>query len=258
MEHTQAGYGIYDMHFHLDFLDDPAVFAQDAAQKGMALFANTVEPSGFERIAPVADKLANVVPGLGMHPWWIRQDSLHADIEAFKRAAKGRRLFGEVGLDLGPKHVHSKESQIQFFAEICSIAAATDAAVMSIHAVKAATLVLDILKQTGALASVTCIIHWFSGTSDELVRAIKAGCLFSVNKRMLKTRRGKEYVRQIPEQQILLESDFPPNNESLCTPDDLYTDLMETFGLMCHAAGYGDRFKTASGIANRSAAILGI
>ena len=60
------------------------------------------------------------------------------------------------------------------------------------------------------------IFHWFSGTSDELVRARNAGCYFSVNERMLASKRGREYTRQIPLDRLLLETDAPaePNTET--------------------------------------------
>ena len=50
---------------------------------------------------------------------------------------------------------------------------------------------------------------WFSGASDDLHRAIKLGCFFSVGPRMLASRRGREYARQIPVSQLLLETDMP-------------------------------------------------
>ena len=91
---------------------------------------------------------------------------------------------------------------------------------ISIHAVRSAGAVLDVLESHGLLIpnpdSPVIIFHWFSGTSDELVRAREAGCYFSVNERMLATKRGREYARQIPLDRLLLETDSPaePNTET--------------------------------------------
>ena len=72
---------------------------------------------------------------------------------------------------------------------------------------------MDTLESNDLLKDVpnspTIIFHWFSGTSDEFVRARIAGCYFSVNERMLATKRGREYARQIPLDRLLLETDAP-------------------------------------------------
>ena len=91
---------------------------------------------------------------------------------------------------------------------------------ISIHAVRSAGAVLDVLESHGLLIpnpnSPAIIFHWFSGTSDELARARNAGCNFSVNERMLASKRGREYARQIPLDRLLLETDAPaePNTET--------------------------------------------
>ena len=53
------------------------------------------------------------------------------------------------------------------------------------------------------------IFHRFGGTSDELTRLIRAGGYISVNPRMLRTKRGRAYVSQVPVDRLLLETDLP-------------------------------------------------
>ena len=86
--------------------------------------------------------------------------------------------------------------------------------VISIHAVRSAGTVLDVLESYGLLTPSPN--SWFSGTSNEFGRARNAGCYFSVNERMLATKRGREYARQIPLDRLLLETDAPaePNTET--------------------------------------------
>lgn len=88
-------------------------------------------------------------------------------------------------------------------------AAETAPKLISIHAVNAAAAALDVLEQSGTFALHRVIFHWFSGTSDDLHRAVKLGCFFSVGPHMLASRRGREYARQIPLEQLLLETDMP-------------------------------------------------
>mgnify|MGYP004492342999 CR=1 FL=1 len=73
--------------------------------------------------------------------------------------------------------------------------------------------VLDVLERHGATRSNACILHWFSGSSQELARARELGCHFSVNPNMLATKRGRAYVRQIPPNRLLLETDLPEEGE---------------------------------------------
>ncbi len=232
-----CGYAMADMHFHLDFCVEPKELAKDAAERGLAIFANTVTPQGFSDAVADLDGLPNVGLGLGMHPWWVSSESVEADMAAYRRLSDGRRLFGEVGLDFGKRSVATIDEQIRIFYEICRIASRTDEAVMSIHAIRSAGTVMDILEQTGASVATTCIMHWFSGTSEELGRAIEMGCIFSVNKMMATSRRGREYVRQIPADRLLLETDAPPGDGSPYSARDLETDLGEVLHTICDIKG---------------------
>ena len=79
--------------------------------------------------------------------------------------------------------------------------------ILSIHAVQAAEEALDILQNAGCLDACICIFHWFSGTSDQLVAARKAGCYFSFGPRALATKRGRAYAAQVPANRLLRETD---------------------------------------------------
>ncbi len=53
------------------------------------------------------------------------------------------------------------------------------------------------------------MLHWFTGNLSELREALKAGCWFSINERMLKNRKGRQLVQHIPKNLILTETDGP-------------------------------------------------
>ena len=76
---------------------------------------------------------------------------------------------------------------------------------MSIHSRASATSVLDELKGIDG----TPVLHWFTGTKNQLNRAIDMGCWFSVGPAMLKTKKGVELVSIIPRDRILTETDGP-------------------------------------------------
>ena len=184
--------------------------AADAEAAGTLLFANTVTmreyASARKRFAP----FDNVRVGLGTHPWWA-DDTF--DIDRFERLASHERFLGEIGLDLGRRHADNHKAQLDAFTLAANICARQANKVISLHAVHATKEVLDILEQTVALDTCTCIFHWFTGPSDLLKRAVQAGCLFSVGPRMLATGKGKEYVKAIPAGQLLLETDAPPGQD---------------------------------------------
>ena len=91
---------------------------------------------------------------------------------------------------------------------------------------------MGILESNGLLKdtpnSPTVIFHWFSGTSDELARARNAGCYFSINERMLVTKRGREYARQIPLNRLLLETDAPAEPDAEASARQLVDSLIRT------------------------------
>ena len=88
---------------------------------------------------------------------------------------------------------------------------------ISIHAVRSAGAVLDVLESHGLLIpnpdSPVIIFHWFSVTSDE---------------RMLASKRGREYARQIPLDRLLLETDAPAEANTETSAQSLIKSLTRT------------------------------
>lgn len=221
MSCADAGYA--DAHIHLDFFADPAAFARDARVQGLSLFANSVTPQGYERTHAATQGMMHVHAGLGQHPWWVEQ----ADLERLDQLLPRTRWVGEVGLDFSPKRPQH-ERQAQVFEHIADQCACAGNKVLSIHSVRAADAVLDVLEETGCTATCTCIFHWFSGSTEALWRAIHAGCWFSVNQMQANTRRAKEQLKLIPRNRLLLETDLPPAEDATTTVDDVLASLERT------------------------------
>ncbi len=201
----------------------PNAVAHEAATMGLELFDCGVDPRGFAAANKRASSSPNIIAGAGLHPWWIADGRCGvAEVDLLCELASRERFIGEVGLDFSPRFAGTEGIQTQAFERLCQTLSQSPlhGRALSIHAVHAAGAALNILESSGLLkdapSSPTIIFHWFSGTSDELVRARSAGCYFSVNKRMLATKRGREYARQIPLDRLLLETDAPvePNKET--------------------------------------------
>ena len=167
-----------------------------------------------------------------------------ADVATAALAVAHGMPAGEVGIDLSPNHVPdgSRALQEQAFRTICTAAAEASrasgrATPLSIHSVRAATACLDILEDTGCLDACRPVFHWFSGTSDELARAVRAGCHFSVNEMMLETRRGREYARQVPLERLLTETDLPPEQGAPFSAEKICASLERTLSRLADIRG---------------------
>lgn len=194
-----------------------------------------------------------VHPGLGIHPWWIPEDKENVNqlLNDFDGAFSGAKVIGEVGLDFSRHHLHTAENQKEALSFIFRRCADRGGFVLSLHCVQAYSEMFDLFKQTKVLSCCTGIFHWFSGSSQDLMQAIESGCYFSISKRMLSSKRGKEYVKAIPEDRLLLETDAPhvPIRDKAIPVvsysfEQVQEELQETFHLLaelrnqdsCHLA----------------------
>ncbi|WP_251231409.1 TatD family hydrolase [Adlercreutzia aquisgranensis] len=222
---------LYDMHCHLGFAEDPASLAEALGARGVGCWSQTVTPQEYEYLsgllgcsawrdsgecARVPSALPPLRLGVGLHPWWVPTDACECrrQLERMEPLVGAVRWIGEVGLDFARRGIASLEAQEQAFQSVASWCVRSGGKTLSIHAVGrgAAGRTLDLLQGAGFFAdgSNRAVFHWFSGSSDELVRARDAGCYFSVGPRMLQTKRGRAYASQIPESRLLLETDLPP------------------------------------------------
>ena len=226
----------YDMHCHVDFQEDPQGFLDAANALGLSFLSCTVTPVGYQEAKSWSGK-DNVALGLGAHPWWVADGRVDEEaLQELLSLAPDAPLIGEIGIDLSRKHVDlaSKDCQADAFRRIAEASAKAGGKVLSIHSVKSADLVLDILEDTGCTPEASGslpILHWFSGSTPELWRAIKLGCFFSVGEPFLHTRHAKEYLKLIPHEKLLLETDYPPEHADF-KPEDYERSLSATTELI--------------------------
>lgn len=215
----------------------------------------------FERLAPAAPLISEV--GLDFQP--RRESTRNAQIEAFERVCvAAARPLGEGEAAGQPAAGLSRQFVVSSLGEAgrpgnaryaARLSAEFPRRIMSIHSSGAAMCTLDVLDRKGCLDACTCIFHWFSGSQEELTRAIESGCLFSVNERMLKTKRGRAYVRAIPKGRLLIETDFPSKPTPMTIPQEVAPRLGRTMSLLAAARGDDER-SLASAIADASERLL--
>ena len=226
---------LFDAHCHLDLMAHPDAVADEATALDLGLFDCGADPRDFSAANERASRYPNIIASAGLHPWWIADGRCGpAEVNLLCEVAAQERYIGEVGLDFSARFAGSEPLQIQAFDRLCDTLAQhpLTGRVISIPAVRSAGAVLDVLESHGLLIpnpdSPAIIFHWFSGTSDELVRARNAGCYFSVNERMLATKRGREYARQIPLDRLLLETDAPAESNTETSAQSLIRSLTRT------------------------------
>ena len=235
---------MWDAHVHLDFMHNAQEVAREAAEIGLGLFGVTVTPRGYEYAAEMLKEEPNVRAGVGLHPWWMADGRCDlADAARVSELVNSSRFVGEIGLDASPKHVPEGSLEIQSaaFEMICRACADSSepemTKILSLHSVQAADLMLDILERTGCLGRCRCIFHWFTGSGPALNRAVKAGCMFSVNEMMLNTRRGREYARQLPAGLLLVETYLPPGENFMFSAAEIAASLERTLDKLSDIRG---------------------
>ena len=205
----------FDMHCHLDFASNAAEAAYAIDTKGAGMFSATVLPGNYDAACEAVSSVRCVRVGVGLHPWWVTDNAeeMASRLEHAQALIATTPFVGEVGLDFAPAHVHTRDEQLHAFRTLAQTCAQEGNKVLTIHAVRSADTVLDVLDTCGVLDTCACILHWFSGSSQELTRALKAGCFISLGAQSLATKRGRAYAKAIPVKQLLLETDYPAQGD---------------------------------------------
>ena len=245
----------FDAHVHANLMDSPLNVARSSYEAELGLFTCGVTPQDYLKLAPQLTQ-DNIRVGLGAHPWYISDGRVtKKDIELMLELMEQTRYVGEIGLDFSSRYCVDglQELQVRTFTQICTRAAElsqdSKPRVLSMHTVRSVDAVLDILEQTGAAQACIPIIHWFSGSSEELQRAIKLGCWFSVGEMSLKTKRGREYAKVYPKDKLLTETDLPSSDHTDIDAANIVDSLKRALLGLSEARGYSVQTEVMSNAA---------
>ena len=234
----------FDAHVHANLMDSPLNMARSSNEAELGLFTCGVTPHDYLELAPQLTQ-DNIRVGLGAHPWYISDGRVSQnDIDLLLELMEQTPYIGEIGLDFSSRYCVDRlqDLQVKAFTKICARAAELSRndqpRVLSMHTVRSVNAVLDILEQTGAAQACVPIIHWFSGSSEELQRAIKLGCWFSVGEMSLKTKRGREYAKVYPKDKLLTETDLPSSDQTNIGSADIVDSLKRALSGLSEARGY--------------------
>jgi TatD DNase family protein len=205
---------VIDFHCPLDLYPNPREIAAACAEQNMYVLSVTTTPSAWNGTIALAPSSSRIRTALGLHPQLAHLRK--SELPLFESLLPNTKYVGEVGLDGAPEFKPYLPDQIIVFERILELCRANGGRILSIHSRRAATAVLDRLESNRDAG--TPILHWFSGSLQELSRAVDLGCWFSVGPSTIAGNKGRSLVARIPKTRILIESDGPfaqANGQSL-------------------------------------------
>lgn len=192
-----------DFHVHIDYYPNyRQIFNYYDKQKIYSLFVTNF-PEVFKKSLETFPDSKYVKIALGYHPEML-------DIKPFNKRLFDQyigmtKYLGEIGLDYSKKHYKYRDQQVKIFRYICQ-RACEERKIISVHSRHAEKDVLNILLDTNVKFAV---FHWYTGTLDTLHEILDAGYYLSLNPSMLRSKKGKEIIKSLPLDRILVETDGP-------------------------------------------------
>jgi len=200
-----------DVHCHLeqkDYEKDRDEVIEKCKEKLKAVITCCCHPDDFDLTMELVEKYKNFVfATVSIHPEYIKEiDHLKVD-EFFKKIEENKEKIvgiGETGLDFIIEEAEWRKKQKELFKKFIQLARDLKKPLV-IHARKAFLEAIEILEKFGEK---NVLMHFF--TAKELLqRVMKNGWSISVNTTLLKSKKIKKIVRDMPLGKILLETDSP-------------------------------------------------
>lgn len=198
---------LVDFHCHLDLFPDHAEAIAECERARVYTLAVTTTPQAWPRNQELASRTKYVRAALGLHPQLVSERA--HEISIWESHLAAARYIGEVGLDAGPQYHRSLPKQIEVFERVLKCCAEAGGKILSVHSVRAASMVLDRIEAMLPVGRGAVVLHWFTGTRSEATRAMELGCLFSVNYAMLQKEAHRKWIAAAPLESLLTETDGP-------------------------------------------------
>lgn len=198
---------LYDAHCHLS----------EHSPGGAQNVVNGTKPSNWGAIIERAQRNASILPGIGLHPWEVKQAP--ADWrDQFKHAVRsGARVVGEIGLDRWIENDDFDQQEAAFRWQLNQSVQGN--LPVSIHCLKATDPLLRILKEDGGPER-GIHLHAYNGSAEQVSQFADCGAYFSFNVGQLgeSAKKAPAAVRSVPADRLLIETDAPDMLEGDETP----------------------------------------
>lgn len=196
-----------DFHCHLDLYPDFEAAVARAEAARIYTLTVTTTPKAWSRNHALTKDARYVRAALGLHPQLVAERA--SELSLWERLLPETRYVGEVGLDAGPRYYKSFEGQKHVFQTVLERCAEAGGKILTVHSVRSAPVVLDMIETHLPRQRGTVVLHWFTGSRQDARRAADMGCYFSVNTEMTRTEKGRALVADLPFDRILTETDGP-------------------------------------------------
>lgn len=197
----------YDFHCHIDLQKNPAAYIADCEARRVFTVAVTTTPKAWQQNKKLMSNSRFVRAAVGLHPELVAER--YRELDLVKLCMRETSFVGEVGLDGSPEHKASFDLQRRIYEGILDEAQTQGGKVISTHSRRAAGEVIELINTRTTPDRVLNILHWFSGSRTELLAGVGAGCMFSVNPGMVRSKNGRELIAAIPIDRLLTETDSP-------------------------------------------------
>jgi TatD DNase family protein len=199
--------GFVDFHCHLDLYPDHENLVAESDRAEVFTLAVTTTPRAWPRNNELAQATKYVRAALGLHPQLVAERA--NELPIWQEHLPSARYIGEVGLDASPRFYRSFDLQKEVFRTILLSCAQRQDKILTLHSVRAVSMVLDMLEAHLPSTKGRAVLHWFTGSAAEAKRACDLGCYFSINAAMLKSDRHRKLVAALPLDRLLTETDGP-------------------------------------------------
>jgi TatD DNase family protein len=199
--------GGVDFHCHLDLYPDHQAAVARAEAARIYTLTVTTTPKAWSRNHELTRNTRYVRAALGLHPQLVAERA--GELPLWERHLPETRYVGEVGLDAGPRFYKSLDVQRQVFQRVLERCAEAGGKILTVHSVRSAPAVLEMIEAHLPPERGTVVLHWFTGSKSDARRAATLGCYFSINAEMTRTDRGRDLIRSLPRDRILTETDGP-------------------------------------------------
>jgi TatD DNase family protein len=204
MKNKDRPVGFVDAHFHFDLFKDPAAIVAEIESLRIRTIAVTNAPSVFHHTLNFSRSTRYLLPAVGLHPELV---ATHGhEVNSMWPMLEQTRFVGEIGLDYVTCDRENKAAQRDVFSRILERCAPYGDKVISIHSRRSAA---DVVSAIGHGYPGRIILHWFSGSSRDLNKAISSGFYFSVGPAMVRSKNGLSLLSAMPKDHVLTETDGP-------------------------------------------------